>query len=427
MLPKKTKILLIYDMVCFPLQNAATIAEYVMAFKKQLKYKVTAINARLGFPLFLRSMDFHVIILHYSTFGMLSASFLNYLSWSKAYKIAIFQDEFHNCQMRFNFLNRYNIDCVYTLIDPQYINHVYGQYTGVKHIYTVLTGYVSNELIKNAILYSRPDNERTIDIGYRARKLSYYMGKGALEKYEIAEGFKNRLNAMPELVTDIETGESKRLYGKDWYRFMGNCKVCLGTMAGASIFDFDGSIQSGCQEILKQRPDITYEEIYRQYLHQFEGNIPNRVISPRIFEAAAFRVCQILFKDEYQGIVKPMVHYIPLEKDFSNFSEVMRLAQDSDVRRELTDNCYNDLIESEKYSYRQFIKYFDSNLNSDTRLVIHSHIIPMLLYLDVPVRWGYRIAMMCFWHAMTKIVGVDKDTLVGTVLRKITGRERPQC
>src|SRR4029077_6259139 len=80
------------------------------------------------------------------------------------------------------------------------------------------------------------------------------------------------------------------------------------------------------------------------------------------FEAAAFRVCQILFEGKYSGILQPMVHYIPLKKDFSNFVDVIRLFSDASVRRELTDNAYRDLIASGKYSYQKFIQEFDDQL-----------------------------------------------------------------
>jgi hypothetical protein len=54
-----------------------------------------------------------------------------------------------------------------------------------------------------------------------------------------------------------------------------------------------------------------------------------------------------------------MVHYIPLQKDFSNFDEVIALYRDESFRRELTDNAYRDLIASGNYSYQRFIETFD--------------------------------------------------------------------
>ena len=60
--------------------------------------------------------------------------------------------------------------------------------------------------------------------------------------------------------------------------------------------------------------------------------------------------------------MKPMVHYIPLRKDFSNFDECLRLFQQKSVRDEITGNAYNDLIASGRYSYQSFILGFDEVL-----------------------------------------------------------------
>jgi hypothetical protein len=134
-------------------------------------------------------MQFSVIILHYSLFGqpyLMSERFYRYLRESKAYKIAFFQDEYHYCQTRFRFLNDYRIDCVYTLLEPPYFSEVYDKNTCVSRIVYTLPGYVDETLILKAQQRMLPDKDRTIDVGYRARPLAWYMGAGAKEKIDIA-------------------------------------------------------------------------------------------------------------------------------------------------------------------------------------------------------------------------------------------------
>jgi hypothetical protein len=60
--------------------------------------------------------------------------------------------------------------------------------------------------------------------------------------------------------------------------------------------------------------------------------------------------------------MEPMVHYIPLRKDFSNFEEVVRLFRNGDVRRALTENAHRDLIASGRYSYEVLIMSFDEDM-----------------------------------------------------------------
>jgi len=346
-------------------KNAPTIVDHINSFPKYSKFKVWALNTERGFPKGLKKLEFDIILLHYSLFGqkyVLFNDFMEYLKNSRSsYKIAFFQDEYHYCQQRFKFLNDYNFNCVYTLLHPDYFKDVYEKYTRVPRIIPTLTGYVDDNLIKNAKKYSQPDSMRDIDIGYRARKLPWYMGKGAQEKSEIGERFIEYVKGT-ELKLDIAYTEGSRLYGNKWYKFLGNQKACLGAEAGASIFDIQDVVRPEYERLKAENPSITYAEMSERLLNKWEGKIPNRVISPRIFEAAAFHICQILYEDKYQGILKPMVDYIPLKKDFSNFDEVIELYRDTRFRKQIIENCYQDLITSGNYTYKKFISDFDEEL-----------------------------------------------------------------
>ncbi|MFN7096268.1 MAG: ATP-binding cassette domain-containing protein, partial [Gammaproteobacteria bacterium] len=53
------------------------------------------------------------------------------------------------------------------------------------------------------------------------------------------------------------------------------------------------------------------------------------------------------------GILKPDVHYISLEKDFSNFAEVVNKIQDNAYLERITHNAFQDLIASGNYDQKQ--------------------------------------------------------------------------
>jgi len=356
-------ILLLYH---YPLaENASTVMEHVNSFRYHSQFRVWTVNTALGFPTTIGRLRFRVILLHYSLFGVryiLSDSFLRYLEQHEAsYKIAFFQDEHQYCQQRFTFLNHFHVDCVYTLLDPAYFKDVYQKYTRVPKLVTTLTGYVSDELVEKGRKFAKPDYDRRVDVGYRTRQLPFWMGRGSQEKHEIGVRFRQYAKETG-LRMDIETAEGHRLYGDEWYRFLGDCKGCLGVEAGVSIFDIEDVVHKEYERLIAENPAITFEEMSERLLNHWEGNIPYRTISPRHFEAAAFHVCQILYEGDYQGIMKPMVHYIPLKKDFSNFGEVIRLFHDDNFRHQITNNCYRDLIASGQYSYRKFIEGFDQEL-----------------------------------------------------------------
>jgi len=356
-------ILLLY---CYPIYqiNANTIMEHVNAFEKHSKFDVYAINMEYGFPESLQNLHFKIIITHYSTVRTDALeSFKDYLKNEKdAYKIAFFQDEHHFCKERFDFINQFKIDCIFTLIEPRYFKDTYEKFSPVKRIVYCIPGYVSDDLIDAASKFGIPDEKRLIDIGYRGRQLAYYMGKGSQEKKEIGEQFLQRAKGL-NLRLNIETHEIRRIYGDDWLKFFANCRGMLGVEAGVSIFDIDGTVYQKYQKEIEKNPQISFEEMSNKLnFDEVENKIYYRTISPRHFEAAAFRVCQILYEGNYSGILKSMVHYLPLKKDFSNFDEIIRLFQDPVVRKTITDNTYRDLIASEKYHYNKFIQDFDQVL-----------------------------------------------------------------
>jgi hypothetical protein len=352
--------------------SAPTVLEHVESIPAHSQFAVWPVNTALGFPSCLTTLRFRIVVLHYSLFGPptvfgtwpagLSPRFRRYLTKSAdTYKIAFFQDEHHYCQSRFAFLNAYKIQCVYTLLDPKYWPDVYQKYTSVQTLVYTLTGYVSPDLVTRADRLVRADAERSIDVGYRARRLPFYMGRGGQEKSDIAIEFIRRCEGSG-LTLDIAVNEESRIYGNGWWEFLADCRAVLGVEAGVSIFDLDDCARLECLRLLRSNPSLTYQEIHDRVLYKWEGNIPYRTISPRHFEAAALRVVQILFEGEYSGVLRPSIHYIPLKKDFSNFEQAMATFKDPAARRQLTDNAYRDLIASGMWRYETFVSTFDDEL-----------------------------------------------------------------
>lgn len=347
---------------------AATVMEHVQAFVDHSRFAVWPINVDHGYAPLLDELSPRIILLHYSLFGtrnyMLDTRFRGFLERATdAYRIAFFQDEYHFCGQRFRFIDDYRIDCVYTLVEPAYHELVYGSHTHRPRLIYTIPGYVGDELVRTAAKRSVPDAERRIDIGYRGRSLPFYMGRGSQEKREIAARFAEMAKGRG-LVLDLAVDERSRLYGNRWISFMANSRGTIGVEAGVSIFDIDDQVQPAAEQMLRENPSISMEEMSARLLQPWEGNIPYRTISPRHFEAAAFRVTQILYEGRYSGILEPMVHYLPLRKDFSNFDEVIGLFKDPEVRRSVTDRAYADLIASGRYSYREFIRTFDDDLEA---------------------------------------------------------------
>lgn len=363
-------VLLLYNSPAYA-REASAITDHVRAFGLHSRFKVWTVNTDLGFPDGLERFHPRVIVIHWclmGPWGWLRGTNKRFLEWlescTSSYKIVFFQDEYHACKRRFEFIERYGINCIYTLVEPEYWKDIYLKYTNVKRLVYNVPGYVSDDLAQTARSLTLSDEARSIDIGYRGRRLPFYMGKGAQEKAWIADEFLQRAAGL-NLRLDIDADENRRIYGKDWPRFMANCRGMLGVESGVSVFDVEDKVYPECERLMRENPKITFAEIHDRVLATWEDKIPYRTISPRHFEAAAFRCCQILFEGNYSGMLEPMVHYIPLKKDFSNFDEVIRMFQDKAFRRELTENAYRDLIASGAFNYSRMISEFDDELRKD--------------------------------------------------------------
>jgi hypothetical protein len=359
-------VLVVYHRPAAPwIKDASTVREHLHSFSHHSRHRVWEVNVDIGFPRGLAELEFRAIILHYSVFGMglyhLDDQWLEYLDGSAAYKLALFQDECTRCQRRFRFLNHHHIDCVYTCLEPSEFDKVYRRYTDVPELVSNIPGYVSDKIVDAGRRFTLPRERRTIDVGYRGRPLLAYLGRGAMEKHEIGVRFGD-LAAGSGLRLDLAAGEGDRLYGDDWYRFMANCRCMLGVESGVSCFDLEDEVlheftQRQCTGLPVGIDDLTT-------LRRWEDVVYYRTVSPRHFEAAALRVTQVLFEGRYSGVMEPMVHYIPLRKDFSNYDEVLARIRDDDLCRELADNAYRDLIASGEWSYAKFVEGVDGTLDA---------------------------------------------------------------
>jgi hypothetical protein len=201
-------------------QNATTINEHVDAFGRYSKHRVWKINTELGLPPGIEHLRFDVVVLHYSVFYKLPREFIAYLlAQPPRETIAFFQDEHHNTAARARFIDQARITRVYSVLELPSAQTLYSKFASVRSVHHTLTGFVSREMVEAGDRIAKPDAARTIDIGYRARQLPYYMGRGAQEKHEIGVEFARHAQGL-DLTLDIATDERSRLYGRSWYRFL---------------------------------------------------------------------------------------------------------------------------------------------------------------------------------------------------------------
>ena len=267
----------------------------------------------------------------------------------------LLQDEYRWVDSVTETMRYLGIDVLLSIVPEDQIAAVYGDRIPDTEILPTLAGYVPEKLSRYP---SPPLAGRPIDVGYRGRALPFWNGRLSQEKVWIAQGVLERIRGTG-LTHDIAWGESDRIYGRRWTRFLASCKTTLGAESGTSITDFDGSIEGAVREYLGRRPEAGFEDVSRDVLAPYEGNVMMNVVSPRLFEAAALRTAMVLFPGHYGGTVQPWEHYVPLEKDFSNFDVVVESIRDTASLQEMVERARVEIVDSGRYSLRAFVAEFD--------------------------------------------------------------------
>jgi len=236
-------------------------------------------------------------------------------------------------------------------------SQIYASLGGKVALSTTLTGYVPEQL---SGVKTKPLSERSIDVGYRARKCPFFLGRKSHEKFLIGKLFLEKTKGH-ELRNDVSSSEKDRIYGKKWIDFLSNCKTTLGTESGASIIDFTGKIEYELNRWQAFHPFGDFEDLPAHLLEE-DGKIELQVISPRCFEAACLGTVMVMYPGHYSGILEAGVHYISLEKDFSNIDEVTQAIKDTDFLETIANNARSELIDSGKHSFESFVIDFDDSL-----------------------------------------------------------------
>lgn len=383
---KSANIAFLYDAGAV---ETKTVQEHVAAFTKYSSSRIFNIpcsiydwQALSADPGEVDFSSFDCVVLHYSIrlsiVGHLQEKFFNKMRNFDGIKILFIQDEYENTERARSYIETLGFDIVYTCVPEDYIEKVYPCYRfpGTEFINN-LTGYVPES--PGIEDFGIPLGQREIRIGYRGRRLPPIYGQLGYDKYVIGEQVK-KLAQEKAVSIDIEVDDQFRIYGDQWYRFLGSCRATLGTESGSNVFDFDGGISDQLKKMSERlSPDCYYNQAL-ELVSSVEGEIVMNQVSPKIFEAIKLRTALVLFEGEYSGVVRPWEHYIPLKKDFSNIYEVLDLLENQEFLESMTAKAHEDVIGTGRYSYKTFVEDFDRVISRYIRWPKENNI--FALYVD---------------------------------------------
>ena len=271
-------------------------------------------------------------------------------------KIFFMANEYKSMPQKMEFSKNLNISMLVTQSSSKKVHSLYKN-----ELRCEIIG-LPNALVNTALFEPHfKQNERGIDIGYRSTSGPLYFGHQ--ERSTIAEYFIDN-SIKYDLKLDVSTNDSNRFSSKQWAEFLNNCKAILGTESGYDYFETTDKTRLAVNKFVAENPNANFDTVHETFFEKYGAKIPMRVLSGRNVEAAATKTLQILFEGEYQGYLKPDIHYIPLKKDFSNFDETIKKFQDIRLVTQITNNAY-DLVQSELHPNRII-----ENL--------HKHLLPLL-------------------------------------------------
>ena len=341
--------------------NANCVLDHFHALKLHSRHVVHEFNP-IGLEDcgFLDFDEFDVISIHYAVKianrHHLSLRLRDRLRAYRGLKVLFAMDEYQDVDATAAAIRELGVRVHFTCVPPHAIPTIYGDRVAGVDVVPVLTGYVPDRLVGRAV---RPLAQREIDIGYRGRALPFWLGTFGQDKRRIGEGVLERASTLG-LRCDIAWLESERVYGHAWDDLLASWRSALAVESGTSIVDHDGSIRERTQAYLEAHPDASFDEVGREALAGIDGNVDFKVVSSRVFEAIALRTALVMFPGGYSGVVEPGVHFLVLERDFSNIDAVASALRDTRALQAMVDRAYDDVVAPGGFSYRKLAETFDA-------------------------------------------------------------------
>lgn len=345
----------------FHATSTGTVWKHLLALRDISRFDVEIAHVGTVARFNIDLKAYGIIVIHYSivvAFGyQLGPRLRAGLAAARALKIVFIQDEYRWIDATAEAIRELGVTVLFTVVNPEIVDQVY-HHPWMKNVRKeiTLTGFVDEAILGLDL----PTYEsRKVDVAYRARKVPYWLGSFAMEKWSIGKKFRAQAERLG-LCHDISNDESARIYGSKWIEFLSNSKAVLGTESGASICDFSGEVRTRVEAAVEAEPNIGFDRVREEILQDNDGRIVIHVISPRIFEAAALKTLMINYPGDYSGKLIPWRHYVPLAKDHSNIDEVAQVIRDPDKANKIIDAAYREVACNPDNSFRAMVAHFDT-------------------------------------------------------------------
>jgi hypothetical protein len=265
-------------------------------------------------------------------------------------KIALPQDEYDHAHVLDEWLYELGVTTVVSNFDAGLGEILYPICSGTARFHKRFTGYVDEVAARKLADRIVPLEDRQVDIVYRATRLPYWFGSHGQLKHRIGSTVAEAATVRG-LPTDISTRGEDTIVGDAWLDFLMSGRAVIGCESGSSVLDRRGEVRAAIQDILRDDPALTFEEVAERMPEGWD-DYAFFALSPRHFEAVVTKTPQVLVEGSYDGVLQPDRHYLPLARDLSNLDDVLEAVNDSGRLAELAECAYEEIYLSGRYTYR---------------------------------------------------------------------------
>lgn len=304
------------------------------------KYDVLSLGAR-------SLLGCRWIVLGHSSYYKLSHATRYYLTRLlprlPARKVFFLDNEYREFGAKLEFARRIDADVIVSQFPQDVAERFYAP-----HISSRILS-LPHALNPEAFTPGRPLHERPIDLGARSFDFAYYLGDR--DRYR-AERFAEGLAMAAGLKVDISSDPSKRFNRPQWAEFLRSCKMTVASEAGSGYIEFDDRTRWAVDTFQAENPGVSFDVVHERFFAAYTNPISGKIISPRHFEAAGTKTCQILVKGRYNDILEAGVHYLPLLPNLSNAEEIRERIRDDRHLALVADCAYEHVRSTHTYRHR---------------------------------------------------------------------------
>lgn len=236
----------------------------------------------------------------------------------------------------------------------------------------------------------RAQLDRPIDLGARLSRYLPHLGDD--DRNRVADFFRQE-GPKAGLVVDISEARFDR---EGWVSFLNDCKGTVSSESGSWFLERDDRTVSEIRRYVLEKAGgfviandsplrtlghklppwlkalmrrvlgsgplrheslvnehASFDEIYQKFFaNRPRPAIYGKCISSRHFDAIGTKTCQIMLRGRYNDILMADDHYLALEEDFSNISDVVERFRDGSERYRVIVQAYDHVMEAHTYSHR---------------------------------------------------------------------------